>query len=72
MPEDNDPLLGLTAQIISAHVTRNHTESSKLPDLIREVYLALARAGEESAAAAKPRPAVPANRSVFPEYLVCL
>lgn len=72
MADDRDAVLGLTAQIVSAHVANNDVEPGKLPELIREVYQTLARVGQEPAEAAKPKPAVPPNRSVFHDHLVCL
>lgn len=72
MADDRDTVLGLTAQIVSAHVAKNDVEPGKLPDLIREVYQTLARVGQEPAAAAKPKPAVAPNKSVFHDHLVCL
>jgi predicted transcriptional regulator len=71
MPDASDVLLGLTAQIISAHVSRNNVEPGKLPELIREVYLTLLRVNEPPAVA-RPKPAVPPNKSVFADHLVCL
>lgn len=71
MPEDRDTVLGLTAQIVSAHVARNDIDPGKLPELIREVYQTLAHVGEQPAAA-RPKPAVPPARSVFSDHLVCL
>lgn len=72
MPEDREIVLGLTAQIVSAHVAKNNVDPGKLPELIREVYQTLARVGEEPAAAVKPKPAVPQSRSVVHDHLVCL
>ena len=34
----SDDVLGLTAQIVSAHVTKNAVPVEELPALIREVY----------------------------------
>lgn len=72
MAEDRETVLGLTAQIVSAHVAKNDVEPGRLPELIREVYQTLSRVGQEPAAATKPKPAVPPNRSVFHDHLVCL
>lgn len=72
MADDRDTVLGLTAQIVSAHVAKNDVEPGKLPELIREVYQTLARVGQEPVTAAKPKPAVPPNKSVFHDHLVCL
>ena len=74
-------MLALTARIVSAHVARNRVELSALPSLIREVYSSLIQAGTSSAGPASPGrqagstglvPAVPVERSVFPNYIVCL
>ena len=69
MAED---ILGLTAQIVSAHVKKNEVSVEALPALIREVYKTLASVGEAAAPVEAPKPAVPATRSVFPDYIVCL
>ena len=72
MAEPTDTVLGLTAQIVSAHVAKNTVEPDKLPDLIREVYRTLATVGEEPAESARPKAAVPPTKSVFADYIVCL
>jgi predicted transcriptional regulator len=72
MTESPDTVLGLTAQIVSAHVARNTVEPDKLADLIREVYRTLTSVGEEPAEATKPKAAVPPTKSVFSDYIVCL
>jgi predicted transcriptional regulator len=73
-------ILGLTAQIVSAHVENNKVAPEELPGLIQQVYLALngSTAGSSpaqvrpSAPAERPKPAVPISKSVFAEYVVCL
>jgi predicted transcriptional regulator len=73
-------ILGLTAQIVSAHVGNNKVATEELPGLIQQVYLALnGSTGASSPAqmrpavpAERPRPAVPISKSVFNEYIVCL
>src|SRR4051812_29443593 len=67
-------ILGLTAQIVSAHLSKNRMETDALPSLIRSVYRSLSTAGETEAAApaAAQTPAVPIKKSVFPDYIVCL
>jgi predicted transcriptional regulator len=74
-PEDhNTTLLELTAQIVSAHVSKNQVAPQGLPALIEQVYTALKTATSEAppAAAEKQVPFVPAKRSVFPDYIICL
>src|SRR6185312_10184015 len=66
-------ILGLTAQIVSAHVSKNRVETGTLPSLIQSVYRSLSTAGEAEAAPAPAQmPAVPIKKSVFPDYIVCL
>jgi predicted transcriptional regulator len=72
MAEPIDTVLGLTAQIVSAHVAKNSVEPEKLPELIREVYRTLATVGEQPAESTRPKPAVPPTKSVFADYIVCL
>src|ERR1700755_3269534 len=67
----SEDVLGLTAQIVSAHVTKNAVPVEELPALIREVYKTLSTVGEAEAPAAEPhQPAVPVTKSVFPDHMV--
>ena len=65
-------VLGLTAQIVSAHVANNSVTPDALPALIQEVYRTLSGVGRDVPAVDKPQPAVPVKKSVFPDYIVCL
>ncbi len=65
-------VLGLTAQIVSAHVSNNSVTVDALPALIQDVYRTLAGVGAETVQPEKPQPAVPAKKSVFPDHIVCL
>ena len=65
-------ILGLTAQIVSAHVSNNVVSRDALPELIAQVYNTLISAGAEPVEPEKLQPAVPVKKSVFPEYIVCL
>jgi predicted transcriptional regulator len=66
-------ILGLTAQIVSAHVAHNELAAAGLPTAIRAVYDTLVNIGEAPAAPAeKAQPAVPIRKSVFPDYIICL
>jgi len=74
-PEDhNKTLLELTAQIVSAHVAKNSVAPQGLPALIEQVFTALKSATSEAppTVAEKQVPFVPAKRSVFPDYIICL
>ena len=73
--EDNnrEELLGLTSEIVAAHVSNNTVAVSDLPDLIERVYKSLASVGaEQEPRADRPVPAVPAKQSVTPDYIICL
>ena len=65
-------VLGLTAQIVSAHVSNNSVTLDALPTLIQDVYRTLAGVGKETPQPDKPQPAVPIKKSVFPDHVVCL
>jgi predicted transcriptional regulator len=66
-------ILGLTAQIVSAHTANNEVEGGALPSVIRAVYDTLANITEPPAAPVeKAQPAVPVRKSVFPDYIICL
>ena len=59
--------------IVSAYVRNNTVGMSELPDLIRSVHAALQTLSGPSAAEPEPpKPAVPAKKSIFKDYLVCL
>ncbi len=68
MPED---VLGLTAQIVSAHVTKNPVSVEDLPGLIREVYKTLASVGEDRRAG-RSRKASGSSHQVGVSGLRCL
>jgi predicted transcriptional regulator len=68
-------LLGLTAEIVSAHVSNNSVSVSDLPNLITEVHRTLTQLGAGAAPRIEPEkqaPAVPVKKSITPDYLVCL
>ena len=69
----NSELLGLTAQIVSAHVSHNPVPASDLPGLIQEVFRTLSGVGARPAPEPeRPQPAVPVKKSITPGYLICL
>lgn len=69
--QDKD-LLQLTANIVSAHIANNPMAADALPGMIQEVYRTLSGLGKAPPEAEKPIPAVPVNRSVFADNIVCL
>jgi predicted transcriptional regulator len=65
-------IITLTAQIVSAHVAANDVSLIQLPAIIRDVYQALATVAQASAEPTKPVPSVDAKKSVFADHIVCL
>jgi predicted transcriptional regulator len=65
-------VLGLTAQIVAAHVSNNTVQNEALAGLIHDVYKTLSHMGREAPTLEKPQPAVPAKKSVFADYIICL
>lgn len=67
-------LLVYSADIVAAFVGQNRVSPDQLPEIIRSVHQTLATLGGEAPAApATPqKPAVPINKSVAHDYIVCL
>jgi predicted transcriptional regulator len=72
MNESDDQVLGLTAQIVSAHVSHNSVTPDALPGLIQEVYRTLTNVGKQPVQAEKPAPAVPVKQSIRQDRIICL
>jgi predicted transcriptional regulator len=70
LPANN--VLGLTAQIVSAHVSNNSVAPDALPSLIQEVYKTLSGVGRDPVQPERPQPAVPVKKSIFSDHIVCL
>ncbi|TGP50877.1 transcriptional regulator [bacterium M00.F.Ca.ET.230.01.1.1] len=66
-------LIELTADIVSAYVSKNPVPVASLPELIESVNSSLSKIGQpaEPEKLAQP-PAVNPKRSVFPDYIICL
>jgi predicted transcriptional regulator len=66
-------LLPLVTEIIAAHLSSNKVPATELPDLIRQIYGALAEASTgETGPTPHGDPAVPIKKSVTPEFVICL
>lgn len=67
-------MLRMTAEIVSAYVSKNVVPAQQIPDLINTVFASLT--GLQEPAEDQPneplKPAVPIRKSVTPEYVVCL
>ena len=69
---EREKLVALTADIVASYVSANRVAATDIPVVVREVFNALAGAGQPKAAAVKQEPAVPVRKSVTPDYIVCL
>ena len=72
MADTSDSVLGLVANIVSAHVSNDAVSVDQLPKLINDVHHALATARQVATETPKPEPVVPVTKSVFADHLVCL
>lgn len=71
---DNQDLITLTADIVSAHVSNNSVPTAEVAALIQSVYGALGALGTpaEEPAAEKPKGAVSVRSSIKPDFLVSM
>jgi predicted transcriptional regulator len=67
-------ILRMTADIVSAYVSKNVLPATQIPEVINTVFTSLTGLnGQPREAQAEPqKPAVPIRKSVTPEYIVCL
>jgi predicted transcriptional regulator len=66
-------VLGLTTEIVSAHVSNNTVAMTDLPNLIEQVYKTLSSVGKGTEAQGeRPTPAVALRKSITAEYIICL
>ena len=73
MADETTNLIELTADIVSAYVSKNAVPVASLPDLIESVNSSLSKIRKPTEPE-KPaqEPAVNPKRSVFPDYIICL
>ncbi|MGF1544941.1 MAG: MucR family transcriptional regulator [Parvularculaceae bacterium] len=65
--------LNLTTDIVSAFVSNNTVAADKLPGLLQEVHDAMrALAAGGTASAGNQQPAVPVDKSITPDFVICL
>ena len=67
-------LLTMTAEIVSAYVSKNVLPAQQIPEVINTVFSSLTGLGStpREAQAEPLKPAVPVRKSVTAEYIVCL
>jgi predicted transcriptional regulator len=70
---DRGEAIALASEIVAAYVSNNKVNADELPGLLNEMYGAVAGLAEEGAAYSHSRePAVPINKSVTPDFVICL
>ena len=70
--QNNETLLSLSADIVSAHVSNNNVAVEDVTGLIQSVYSALSGLGAAAPVEEKRDPAVSIRASVKPDHIVCL
>ena len=74
MSGEENNVIGMTADIVSAYVAHNSVSANDLPNFIRQVHDALKgiETGASEAPAAPQTPAVSVRKSISPDFLICL
>ncbi|TRC89693.1 transcriptional regulator [Mesorhizobium sp. WSM4310] len=73
MADETINLIELTADVVSAYVSKNPVPVASLPELIASVNSSLAKIGQPAEPEMPAQvPAVNPKRSVFPDYIICL
>lgn len=62
----------MTAAVVSSFVSNNPITPADLPALMVSVHAKLEELSDESAAPVRPDPAVPINKSVTKNHIICL
>jgi predicted transcriptional regulator len=74
-PTESTNLVALTAEIVSAYVSKNSVPPAELPALLQSVHESLAKIASGVVTPAEPQaptPAVTVRQSIKPDYLVRL
>ena len=73
MQDEQQPdFVGLSAEIVSAYVAKNHIQTSEIPQLITSVHDALRNVAKPAPEPEKHEPPVPINKTIRPDYIISL
>ena len=75
MAEDQNNVIEMAAEIVSAYVGNNSVSATDLPNLIQKVHAALkgvSTNGDVQPEAAPQTPAVSVRKSITPDAIICL
>lgn len=76
-----DDFIHLAAEIAAAYVANNSIPATELPNLLKSIHASLrdmagvsveAETAAPEPVAAPPKPAVPVNKTVSPDHIICL
>jgi predicted transcriptional regulator len=72
--DETSEALRMTTDIVASFVTNNKVTPEQLTDLIRSVHRTMGALslGEDERTLEKPKPAIPVNKSVNNDYIICL
>src|SRR5829696_9522169 len=70
--EQHPDLVGLSAEIVSAYVAKNHIQTSEISQLIASVHDALRNVAKPAPEPEKHKPPVPINKTIRPDYIISL
>lgn len=70
----SDEIMRMTSEIVASFVSNNPVPTDTLPEVIRSVHRTVSGLAEskEAKTEARPKPAVPVNKSVTDDYIICL
>jgi predicted transcriptional regulator len=70
----NDELMRMTSNIVASFVSNNPVTTDGLPDVIRSVFKTVSglAGAVETKSEERPKPAVPVNKSITNDYIICL
>lgn len=69
---ESDLLIQVTTDVVAAYVGNNKIGADELPDLIRAVHQTFDALGNDGAEGSGQVPAVPIDKSVTRDYVICL
>src|SRR3954466_705078 len=73
MQDEQQPdFVGLSAEIVSAYVAKNHIQTSEISQLIASVHDALRNVAKPAPEPEKHKPPVPITKTIRPDYIISL
>jgi predicted transcriptional regulator len=70
--QEQDEILGLVADIVTAYVSNNTVSAVDLPSVIKSVHSTLSILDTPEVQAPPAKPSVPIKKSYTDEYIICL